>query len=256
MSMVELAKSIERLLAAGSRPDGVWVHLPARLCGSSVAKMRVRTIARKCGLVASAFGMLHCRGAVERLEQQWCAAPWANRLRPFYDYCQILFLDTIPSTTSSGDAASAHQPLFGRWGPGVAEGVDKVIPVGLGWDRTVAALRGVRRAARGGGRAAVLIPQSAEPLSLEGWDRWNFDNMLRLCTAERARNTAAPELAEYGLVMEPDGSISGSPAETQPMHVAVKDWLQGAGPVLEPFSAPQARGDTALLAACASVRLS
>jgi hypothetical protein len=88
----------------------------------STYNMSVRTIVRGCGLVASAFGMLHCQAAVDDLVAKWAKGAWFGRIDSVHDviisYAHGSGTTQCQTARSSGgeeaQAQSRRAPLWAR----------------------------------------------------------------------------------------------------------------------------------------------
>jgi hypothetical protein len=142
----------------------------AWLCPDAV-KLEALTLVRGCGLVASAYGMLHCRAEVERLVMHWRGGDvWPRRMQQLVDvvtWTQFRSPDSLAGKPPDRTDASAKEALarFGKWPPGApAPGpLDKDTSAGA---RVHAErLRRLVPHQRGGGRAVLVLPGFVIPPS-------------------------------------------------------------------------------------------
>jgi hypothetical protein len=142
---------------------------------------------RGAGLVASAYGMLHCRGAVAALVARWQDGPWVGRLdTPADVVVSIASLRDPPVATRDGDEEAAEL-RFGRWAPGQDANTclqENNTPDGL--RNATASLRTLAPHALGGGRAALVLHVTHLPPAASGW-RSSRPRLKRTMAARRAR---------------------------------------------------------------------
>jgi hypothetical protein len=212
----------------------------------SAAVMTAAMAVRGSGLVASSFGMLHCRGAVAALVARWCAGPWVGRLdTPAHSI--ILFsevsrlgdqLFAFDSECPTSDAAAARA-RFARCNTG-ASGVlsanhPEFLPVVL--DK----LRQLAPHQAGGGRAALVASGTYLPPAARGWLHFVKGHL-----AGRGEGSAS-ERASRGVQWESAPEKKNPADEAVATSEAAAALLSDAGGELAALAQPCTMGDASTL---------
>ena len=139
--------------------------------------VRSKTYVRGCGLVCSAYGMLHCPSHVRQLLTKWVAGPWAGRLRVFQDFITHFegFSHPEPESvrTHEGDQAIA-----------IGRATRALPPVNFcNTDEGLAALKAalgtLQPRTAGVPAAALLLPVMPLPRSFESYQEVQRDTIKR-----------------------------------------------------------------------------
>lgn len=180
------------------------------------AILRVDSAVRGSALVASAFGMLHHRAAVETFVQRWCAGPWHGRLDSVEHVSFVLSLDAQPC---SGRPCQHRAMLRGHkdaamygHAPGKTTAMTTWTRKGSEGLRALeTALKGLRPLANGGRRVVLVCPRlgyEAESIYSDYLRYADLEGSAERIEMVRRRKLACGLLGEAGGALQKVGQAA------------------------------------------------